>query len=154
SCPRRLARPGTPFPRPAARTMRRAGRGSPSRPASTTCAARDLPAAVPPPRALLRPRAETPPSIFPQAVDGREAARLRRRIERRQVAERDRDRGDHEELTAVDVHREVADVIHVGIELQPEALDERAGGKAQEEADRRSDGADGQPLEYEDLHPA
>src|SRR5207253_833631 len=93
-------------------------------------------------------------SFLPQPVHRREAARLGGGIERRQVAEGERDGGDHQELPAVHVHRQVGDVIDVRIELQAELLDERAGSEAQQEAHRRADRPDGEPFDDEDLHHA
>src|SRR3989440_6158041 len=93
-------------------------------------------------------------SVLPQPVHRRESAGLGRGIERRQIAERERDRGHHHELPPVHVHRQVRNVIDVGVELQPELLDERAGSKPQQKPHRRADGADGQPLDHEDLHDA
>src|SRR2546430_16207561 len=68
---------------------------------------------------LCTPRASTSgaKSFLPQPVDGREAAGLGRGIERRQVAERDRDRRHHRELRTVHVHRQIGGVIYVRVEL-------------------------------------
>src|SRR3954468_20345734 len=97
---------------------------------------------------LCTPRASSRAanSFLPEAVDRREAARLRRRIERREIAQRQRDGGDHRELRSVDVHGQVRDVIDVGIELQAEFLDERAGSEAEQQPDRGPDRADGEAL--------
>src|SRR5205085_1540155 len=93
-------------------------------------------------------------SFLPQPVHRRESAGLGRGIQRRQVAERQGDRGHHHELPAIHVHRQIRDVIDVGVELEPELLDEGAGSEPQEKAHRRADGADGEPLHHEDLHHA
>src|SRR3954462_7648375 len=49
-------------------------------------------------------------SFLPQAVYRGEPTGLGRRIEGGEIAERHRDGGDHRELRAVDVHRQVRDV--------------------------------------------
>src|SRR2546430_546908 len=78
---------------------------------------------------LCTPRASTrgANSLLPEPVHRREAAGLGGGIERRQVAERERDGRHHQELRPVHVHRQVGDVIDVGSELQAGPLDGRAG---------------------------
>src|SRR4051812_26886625 len=105
---------------------------------------------------LCTPRASTRAanSFLPQPVHRREAAGLGGGIERREIAERQRDGRDHHELGAVHVHRQVGDVIDVRIELQAELLDERAGGEAEQQTHGGANRADGEPPDHEDLHHA
>src|SRR2546430_16840047 len=61
-------------------------------------------------------------SFLPQPVHRRESAGLGRGIERREVAERQRDRGHHQKLPAVHVHRQVRDLNHSWVRLEPQLL--------------------------------